>query len=276
MKELPNIRLAVANIGRRSMSAPSIRLAHEPSAQGDNVLSGRRGVDRIKIGPAILVSYFYLKKFISRIEHYSFRDWALDSGAYSAHNSGAVISLTDYIQICIHLKDRNDRLSPIEIFALDVIGDWKASLKNTEKMWKSNIEAIPTYHVGEPWHVLKSLCAEYPKVAIGGMVGMMGGIKARFAEQCFARVWPKKLHGFGVGGETLILALPWHSVDATNWEVGPCKYGRWMAFGGQHVSVRGSSQNLRSEIEWYLKLERRAQVKWAKEMMMLESSCEAK
>ena len=58
------------------------------------------------------------------------------------------------------------------------------------------------------------------------------------------------------------MALPWDSVDATNWELGPCKFGQWRSFG--KMSVRGSNQNLRSEVEYYLKLERKARSKFGK------------
>jgi hypothetical protein len=81
-------------------------------------------------------------------------------------------------------------------------------------------------------------------------------------------VWPKKIHGFGFGSETLILALPWHSVDATNWESGPCRWGNWKKYG--RMSVRGSYQNLRGEVEFYLDVERRARVKWRKQMQQLD------
>ena len=56
------------------------------------------------------------------------------------------------------------------------------------------------------------------------------------------------------------MALPWDSVDATNWELGPCKFGQWRSFG--KMSVRGSKQNLRAEVEYYLKLERKARRKF--------------
>jgi hypothetical protein len=56
-------------------------------------------------------------------------------------------------------------------------------------------------------------------------------------------------------------------VDATNWEIGPCKFGRWQSYG--KMSVRGSKQNLRAEVEWYLALEQRARQRWKKEMAKL-------
>ena len=155
-----------------------------------------------------------------------------------------------------------------EIFALDVISDWRQSIKNCEEMWKQGVEAIPCFHVGEPIHVLKDIARDYPKIALGGAVGFR--TKDKWAEQCFARIWPKKVHGFGFGAEKSIMLLPWHSVDATNWEIGPCKFGRWQSMGGQYVNWRGSKQNLRAEVEWYLDLEKKARLKWAGAMKQLE------
>lgn len=217
--------------------------------------------------PALLVSYVYLEPFLKHRERYYYRDWVLDSGAFSAHNSGTEIVLQDYIDCCKKLLLEDQTLT--EVFALDVIGDWKASLKNCEEMWKQGVPAIPCYHYGEPEHVLLTLAREYDKIAIGGAVGVHAKVKNKFAEQCFARIWPKRVHGFGFGSEASILLVPFHSVDATNWESGPCRFGRWNSFGV--MSVRGSRQNLRAEVEFYLKLEQRARQKWAKEMRELET-----
>lgn len=217
--------------------------------------------------PALLVSYVYLEPFLENRHRYAYRDWVLDSGAFSAHNSGVEIKLEDYISCCKDLMASDPTLT--EVFALDVIGDWKASLRNAEVMWKEGVPAIPCFHYGEPWDLLNGIAKDYPKIAVGGCVGKRD--KNKFAGQCFARVWPKRVHGFGFGSEESIMMFPWHSVDATNWELAPCKFGTWKAFGGQRVSVRGSQQNLRAEVEWYLDLERRARVKWKKEMEKLES-----
>lgn len=251
--------------------APSIRLAHVPGAQGDNNLLGQRGVEILpaESRPALLVSFFYIEPFLLNKARYAYRDWSLDSGAFSAHNSGVVIDLQEYIDCCHRLMEEDPTL--VEIFALDVIGDWKATLKNTEEMWRQGIPAIPTFHYGEPWDYLKGIAKDYPKIAFGGCVGRRD--KDKFAGQSFSRVWPCKVHGFGFGSEKSIMSLPFHSVDATNWEIGPCKYGRWASFGkigGAKISVRGSKQNLRAEVEYYLELERRARERWRKEMAKLE------
>jgi hypothetical protein len=135
-------------------------------------------------------------------------------------------------------------------------------------MWAAGVEAIPTFHQGSPWDVLVGLCRDYPKVAIGGVALKRTKFKEDFAADCFRRVWPHRLHGFGYGAARYLRKFPFHSVDATNWELGPCKFGRWHSFG--IMSVRGSDQNLRTEVEYFLGVEREAQSRWAREMKRLE------
>lgn len=250
-------------------AAPSVRLAHVPGAQGDNVLMGRHGVERMRDTelPALLVSYYYLKKFLEYQHKYCYRNWVMDSGAFTAFQAGVDVKLQPYIDCCKERIAADPTL--VEVFALDVIGDWKASLRNAEEMWRQGVPAIPCFHYGEPWDVLRGLAKDYPKIAVGGCVGR--GQKDKFLEQCFARVWPCKIHGFGFGSEKSILGVPLHSADATNWEMDPCARGKWRAFGNSKVSVRGSKQNLRCEVLWYLELEEKARQQWKSEMELLES-----
>lgn len=276
LKPAPTVRLAIANAASqrieqtfdKAADAPTVRLAHAPGAQGTNVLCGQRGVEQIERerAPALLVSFVYLKHFLKGQKEYAYRDWTLDSGAFSAHESGYEINLLEYIAVCKELLKNDPTLT--EVFALDVIGDWKATKKNTETMWKHGVPAIPCFHVGEPEDYLIGIAKDYPKIALGGVALARTGKKLAWAQQCFTRVWPKKIHGFGFGAQSAILGLPWHSTDATNWEIGPCKFGRWNTFGD--MSVRGSKHNLRAEIEFYLDLEAKARRRWRKEMNLLE------
>ena len=213
--------------------------------------------------PAMLVSYVYLDRFFAHRHLYSYRDWALDSGAFSAHNSGTVIDVNEYIDTCNQLLETEPGL--VEVFFLDVIGDWEASMRNTETMWAAGLKAIPCYHAGEPEEALTIMAQDYPKIALGGVARVRSKPKLAWAKACFARVWPKAIHGFGYGSASAVMSLPWHSTDATNWETGPCAFGRWFAYGGD-MSVRGGFQNLRAEVEWFVRLEQRARQRWATEM----------
>lgn len=235
------------------------------------MIDRRDGVKRPpeKYAPSLLLSYHYYHNCSEVIKDYQYRDWVLDSGAFSAMNSGTSISLEKYILFCKDILASDT--PPIEIFALDVIGDAAASLRNTEKMWEAGIQAIPTYHIGEPKSYLTHVAKAYPKIALGGVARIKGAVKHNWAKECFARVWPKKVHGFGYGTEKDVLGLPWHSTDSTNWELGPCAFGRWKSYAGGSktgikLNVRGSRQNLRGEVEWYLDLEERARNKWRPQM----------
>ena len=105
-----------------------------------------------------LVSYVYFNEWDAVKEIFPQSDWVLDSGAYTAYTSGKPIRLQTYIDFVKRLRDTAN--PPSEIFGLDVIGDWEASLKNIEQMWAQGIEAIPTYHAGEPERDLRGIARD--------------------------------------------------------------------------------------------------------------------
>jgi len=263
-RTLTSLRLAYnpGPVNQYKALAPTVRLAlvGSPPERGGPTLE-------TEMRPALLVSFVYLDAFLKNQKRYSYRDWVLDSGAFSAWKSGTEIDLQKYIDTCAKLLESDPKLT--EVFSLDVIGNWEGTARNTEEMWKQGIPAIPAFHYGEPEEALKEMAERYPKIALGGIVGVRKKEKKRWIGQCFARVWPKRIHGFGVGSKEHVMAFPFHSVDATNWEIGPCAFGRWNSFG--KMSIRGSKQDLRAEVEWYLDLERSARLRWKKEMTLLDS-----
>lgn len=250
----------------------SLRLAHVPGAQGDNVLKGQRGVEQLEEGnrPALLVSYIYVEEFLRNQTSYGYRDWMMDSGAYSAYNSGKVIDLQEYTDFCHALLAEDPSL--VEIIALDVIGDGRGSLANAFQMKEAGLEVIPVFHVGEDWGILKEYCQAFQKVGLSCRFGEPLKKSYWFYDQCFARHWPKPFHSFGWMGEKMLMRYPFHSADSTSWEVGPCQYGNWKSFRGvgKRCSVRGSQQNLRAEVAWWLEFERKLREKWKREMAKLQ------
>lgn len=220
--------------------------------------------------PSLLVSYHYYPKAFNKNKSKMFyRDWVMDSGAFSAYKLGVTIDLQEYIEVCLELMKNDPSLS--EIFALDVIGDEKASIKNCEIMWNAGVPAIPTYHMNEPYSALHHIAQNYPKIALGGVAGVKGRKKIDWAQHCMGQVWPKKIHGLGFGSEIAIMAAPFHSVDATSW-VAPQKFGDWQSLGVKGFPMRGvKTAQLRLEIDHYLKLEVKAKHRWKKEMLLLES-----
>lgn len=277
----PSVRLAMGSgttdtaFQKYSETKPDIRLAVMPGGIRESRILSKKGVSTgpsfdlpSESWPGILVSYVYLSSFRGAQDKYRYRDWVLDSGAYTAFKSGNPIDNEQFLDVAFELATTDPTLS--EVFALDVIGDYRASLANCERAWECGIRAIPTFHIGEHWEYLEHIATNYPKIALGGVADLRGNKKMQWAAQCFSRVWPKKIHGFGFGSVTQIMGLPWHSVDASNWATGALRFGRWQSLGP--MSIRGSNQNLRAEIEHYLKLERQVRTKWRREMELLETT----
>lgn len=226
--------------------------------------------------PAILVSYAWRERYLDENRRIPlvYRDWACDSGAFTVHTQGGTIDLGAYIEFCLTQKALDPTLA--EIFALDVIDKPEESLRNTERMWREGVEAIPTFHSGEPWSVLEHIAKHYPKIAIGGAVGMPVRAKREWAEQCFARVYPKPIHGLGFGSQEHLFALPFHSADATNWQY-PQRFGLWAGYsdpfrqaGRALLTVRGAPC-MRVEVDWHLRLERYLKDYWRAEMTRLDA-----
>ena len=216
--------------------------------------------------PRLLISYIYFSSIEKYLDQFFYDTWILDSGAFTAWNAGKPIQLSDYIEFCKRVKE--SARPPEEIYGLDDIQDWKKTEANVKAMWKAGVEAIPTYHVGEPPDVLRGYVKDYPKVALGGMVRKHGNVKEKFLNLAFAVGWPKKFHAFGLDMERLLLKYPIHSVDSSSWISKPCIFGKWSKYGD--LTWRGSNQDLRSEIERIFAIEDKANVIFKRELEMLE------
>ena len=260
----PEIRLAFGSSGGtrydRSIGKPEIRLA---VGGPDSSLAGGEDLEP----PSLLVSFVYRRGFIAGRDRWSFRSWVIDSGAYSAHTLGKPVDLAEFVDWC--LEEMAGDCPPEEIFGLDVIGDPEASLRNVEEMHRQGVPAIPTFHHGSPLEFLDEISSAYPKIALGGMVSLRGkGAKNAFFSRCFDRVWPKPIHGFGVTAREYLVRWPFHTVDSSSWEIGPTAFGNWKTFG--RMSTRGGDQNLRTEVDHFLALEREMRSRWGREMRRFE------
>jgi hypothetical protein len=214
-------------------------------------------------GPAFLCAYPYLHVIEAMFGKMHYREWVLDSGAFSVLTTGKQIDLSEYIETCHRVLA--SKHPPREVYALDVIGNWRESLRNTEAMWKAGIKAIPTYHSGEPVSVLTSIARDYPKIAIGGIAGLSHRALP-LLEQVFARVWPKRVHCFGMTSTDVLMHLPFDSADATSW-ASAVKFGNWVGYG-RHMPIRGTYY-LRPQIDYYLDLERKLKAKWQRTLSRL-------
>ncbi len=220
--------------------------------------------------PSLFVSYFYLDTFIKAREQYAYRNWSMDSGAYTAYTKGGIIDLSAYIDKCLELRENDPTLT--DIIALDVIGSGERSYKNTIKMKEAGVDAMPVFHIGDDWQLLKEYCKGWDKVGISCRFGEPLNKSYWFYDQCFARAWPKRFHSFGWMEEKVMIRYPLHSADSASWMLVPCGFGEWHCFGGRQgvrIPIRGMDINLRPQVDWHLALEERIRRDWAKEMRVL-------
>lgn len=221
--------------------------------------------------PALLCSYIYYRDVKPWLqgERGHVREWVLDSGAFTAKQAGIEIRVEDYIEFCLSL--RQTQRPPTAVFALDVIGDWEASLRNTEAMWKAGVEAIPCWHAGEPEEVLVEMCRQYPRIAVGGTVGMHVKHRRSLFDAVFAKVWPTRIHGFGVHTEELLSRYPFDSVDSSSWNAGQ-QYGRWKSLGDLDTPWLRTGHKFRGEVEYWLGVEVRLQARWKAQMAQVRGT----
>ena len=170
----------------------------------------------------ILASYHYFKSKKDLIidclaKNY---DVFIDSGAFSAENSGKEINIQEYCDFIME--------TGVKTYAgLDVIGNAAQTRYNNEFMIKEyGLNPIPTFHMGSHLDDLVALM-DYPYIALGGLVFSKGVI-----HHC-DRVWdyilknnPKlRVHGFGLTNIELMARYPWYSVDSSSFK--SCKrFGR--------------------------------------------------
>lgn len=160
----------------------------------------------------------------------------LDSGAFSAWSRGAVLSVPAY---CTYIHQHINRL---DIYAnLDVIGDWRGSARNLDKMLADGLQPMAVFHKNSPWNELHRLASLGLPLALGGLVGRGKSVTAGniqvYLDQCWARLrhhWPIRVHVFGVVAQWVLERYPWFSADSSTALVS-AGMGRVQRWHGGHV-----------------------------------------
>lgn len=190
----------------------------------------------------------------------------LDSGAFSAWNSGKVINFDD---LCAEAG--NGRWD--EAVALDVIGDAWASLENARRMKNRGLHVMPVFHFGEPWEVLQVYKEEFDRIGLSCRFGESLKDSQRWLEQCFTRAYPAKFHSFGWVQEKALMLLPFTTADTASWHTG-IRFGKGQAMPGIRIPKRTEAgpqvYDLRADVHHYLRLEERIQRRWETELKRFE------
>jgi len=176
-----------------------------------------------EVNAGIIFSYWVFRKdidFILSKGIADFFDWEgpvmIDSGAYSAYNSGVEINWLDYLSF---LK-RIEHNSNIVVVNLDVVGNHKKSQKNWNHLQQHlNYPIMPVFHYPD--------IIGYPKdikyIGLGGMVRALKineeGSVYDVAEWVTKLKVQKDYHGFGIGSpfNQIIFENHLDSVDWIGW-----------------------------------------------------------
>ncbi|MBU0777726.1 hypothetical protein KKF82_05670 [Patescibacteria group bacterium] len=160
----------------------------------------------------------------------------LDSGAFSAWNTGKNIDLYEYITFCkdnlsaldyivnldkIPGKYGQKHLSPEQIEESTRVG-WE----NYEYMIKKGIpkeKLIHVFHQGESFKWLEKIVDLMKYIGLSPANDRTTQEKILWLDDCMKYVLDSegfpivKFHGFGVTSLKIMLRYPWYSVDSTSW-----------------------------------------------------------
>jgi hypothetical protein len=182
------------------------------------------------ITPGVLVSYHYLRRgrFTSvrsldnLFKVYGQTPVVLDSGAFSARQSGASVPLMEFGKF---IRREGHRFHWVA--SLDVIGNPQVSMTNWRLLRRYH-PVVPTIHAGTDLDFLRYYIGEgVDRVAFGGMVGE-SGFRQLARNTSEIRAWlddaflllvnqPQiQVHAFGLTNREVLDPYPWHTADSTS------------------------------------------------------------
>lgn len=177
----------------------------------------------LKHRPYILESFYYADEDTERLLPF-FGDFLLDSGAFTfMQNSHIKADWNEYVERYAEFINRNNISKFFELDIDSVVGyeEVKNLRFKLEKL--TGKQTIPVWHKNRGYGEFERLCAEYPYVAIGGIVSKE--IKPQHykifpqmiktAHKCGA-----KIHGLGFTNLKLLPKYHFDSVDSTAWTTG--------------------------------------------------------
>ena len=211
----------------------------------------------------------------------------VDSGAFTAHSTGKVFTPAQYAAWSEEFKWRWEAKSNrIDFFNLDVIGDQDASWKNQAELERLGMKPIPIITYGANIKHLEHALANYPWIALGGLVPHARDKKrlVGWLDSCFRLVVARyketgtmpRIHLLGLTQAWALERYPVYSCDSSSW-VSVLRYGGADAIGRKGHRFPKASQEpevnlyaLRQEVRRYQALEVKATALWARRGIVFE------
>jgi hypothetical protein len=178
----------------------------------------------------VLVSYAYARNAtdeFSILANDENIELLLDSGAFTAKNSGEVIRLDDY---CGFLDDWGDKI--FRYLALDVVGDPKATDANLKQMLRRGYNPVPVHVLGDDQRRMDELFEYSDYVALAGLRRPhKGGAPKEYVAAKMKWAAGRNVHWLGYVREPMIAAFRPFSCDSASW-MSAALYGRMDVYLG--------------------------------------------
>lgn len=197
-------------------------------------------------GKRVLETFADRRPVIDEYRH-TWEGTLLDSGAFSAYNSGKVINLQDYIDYCLIYKKYYEGIVVLD----DIAGNVDLTKRNLTMMIENSIPTIPVYHQGEPVSVLQEYCADFDYIGLGFKRPIQDA--KRYLDECFSHI-PEttKVHGFAM--TNYMAYYPFYSVDSTSWMLNCRRLWEVKGAQGKALKCLTLAELLEIEIKKYERL----------------------
>ena len=191
----------------------------------------------------ILESFFYINNFVTK--HIPlFKDFLLDSGAFTFMNTPQKIDYKEYTKNFINFINQNDIKHFFEL-DIDLLIGYAETLKLRKFIeQETNKKVIPVFHKSRGLKEWEKMCEEYDYVAVGtiGEYRTHSEILKHLLK--IARKYKTKVHGLGFTSLTKLQEYDFYSVDSTSWNCGN-RFGTIYNFTGSRLKVITRPENCR-------------------------------
>ncbi len=168
---------------------------------------------------ALLAAYPYMnEKLIQKLQKFDEEsngqlNFLLDSGAFTAHNTGKIIKLDDYCKFIDSLRLRN-----FKYIVLDVIGDPERSQRNYETMLERGYNPIPVITPGDSVDAVHRYYETSEIICLGGVVGKGIGVEREIRiKEVMTAANGRKVHLLGYTRFEWLKHFRPYSCDSSTW-----------------------------------------------------------
>lgn len=206
--------------------------------------------------PYILNSFAYAQG-LDKLDYIP-SDLTLDSGAFTAWNSGKSVDIAEYASWCLYWQEKRPNLRAVN---LDVIpgeagrtsteqerkDGMAKSLKNAEYLRGKGITIEEVFHQDEPFEFLDLLVSRLPKgevLCISPRNDVSKQKRLLWLQKVLAHLVKTvgkdnlpKMHGLAVTSKDLMLAFPFYSVDSSTY-ANPARFGVTFDHDGRGITTK--------------------------------------